>query len=155
MILSIAIGAVTMLLCLVIQLVLLVRIGRYYFSHHALITSQSFAQSIVVLTSVMVLLVLGNLLQAGLWALLFMVLDEFQTFEVAFYFSLVNFATLGYGDIVMSDQWRLLGPIQAINGVLMIGVSTATIGQATQDALRHVWSVRQKSVDDSTSQSVD
>ena len=81
------------------------------------------------------MLVLGNLLQGALWALLFMGLGEFSHFREAFYHSLVNFATLGYGDIVMSDRWRLLGPIQAINGVLMIGVSTAAITTVVQDAL--------------------
>jgi hypothetical protein len=41
--------------------------------------------------------------------------------------SAVNFATLGYGDVVMSAQHKLLGPLEAINGALMIGVSTAAL----------------------------
>lgn len=55
--------------------------------------------------------------------------DEFTT---ALYYSAVNFATLGYGDIVMSAQWRLLGPIEAANGVLMFGVSTAAMLRRNQ-----------------------
>ena len=49
--------------------------------------------------------------------------------------SAVNFATLGYGDIVMSVEYRLLGPLEAINGVLMIGVSTAALMTPFQDAM--------------------
>jgi len=54
-------------------------------------------------------------------------LDEFQLFSVAFYHSAVNFGSLGYGDIVMSEKYRLLGALEAINGVLMIGLSTAAL----------------------------
>jgi len=39
---------------------------------------------------------------------------------------MVNFSSLGYGDIVMSPRWRLLGSIEAVTGILMFGVSTAT-----------------------------
>lgn len=59
--------------------------------------------------------------------------DEFTT---ALYYSAVNFATLGYGDIVMSAQWRLPGPIEAANGVLMFDVSTAGMTAAVADMLR-------------------
>ena len=54
------------------------------------------------------------------------------------YHSAVNFATLGYGDIVMSARNRFLGPLEAINGALMIGVSTAALLSAFQDALRRM-----------------
>ena len=60
-------------------------------------------------------------------ALLFLVFAEFQDFATAFYHSTVNFATLGYGDIVMSERWRLLGALQAASGVLMFGLSTGTL----------------------------
>ena len=90
------------------------------------------------LAVVTMLLVAGNLAQGALWAGLFMFVGEFERFADAFYHSLVNFATLGYGDIVMSNNWRLLGPLQAINGVLMIGVSTATIGSVLNLSFREV-----------------
>ena len=54
-------------------------------------------------------------------------LGEFTNLHEAIYHSAVNFATLGYGDIVMSEKHRFLGPLEAINGVLMIGVSTAAL----------------------------
>jgi hypothetical protein len=56
-----------------------------------------------------------------------MFLGEYEAFGEAFSHSGVNFSTLGYGDIVMSEAHRGLGPLQAINGVLMIGFSTAVL----------------------------
>jgi hypothetical protein len=84
----------------------------------------------------MTLLVIGNLAQIGIWAALFLLLGEFETFAAAAYHSAVNFATLGYGDVVMSERNRFLGPLEAINGVLMVGVSTAALMAAFQDAIR-------------------
>ena len=65
--------------------------------------------------------------QIALWAAAFVLGGEFASFEDAFYHSAVNFTTLGYGDIVMSRQWRLLGPLEAINGSLMLGLSAAML----------------------------
>jgi hypothetical protein len=45
----------------------------------------------------------------------------------AYYHSAVNYTTLGYGDLIMTPSWRLLGSIEAADGALMIGVSTAMI----------------------------
>jgi len=45
------------------------------------------------------------------------------------YFAFVNYATLGYGDVVPVEGWRLLGPITAMNGALLFGWSTAVIFQ--------------------------
>jgi hypothetical protein len=48
-------------------------------------------------------------------------------FETAYYHSAVNFTTPGYGDYVMSQRWRLLGPLEALNGSLMLGLSAAML----------------------------
>ena len=66
-------------------------------------------------------------LQIGLWAGAFMLCGEFTDFEAAYYHSAVNFTTLGYGDIVMSRRWRLLGPLEAVNGSLMLSLSAAML----------------------------
>ena len=81
----------------------------------------------VVLTVVMTVLLLGHMFQFATWALLFIWLNEFQDFATAFYHSTVNFTSLGYGDIVMSAERRLLGALEAANGVLMFGLSAGTI----------------------------
>ena len=77
---------------------------------------------------VAILLALGaHLIEMALWALLFALGGEFPDFGAAFYHSAVNYTTLGYGDVVMSQRWRLLGPLEAADGMLMFGVSTAII----------------------------
>jgi hypothetical protein len=52
---------------------------------------------------------------------------EISTFEKAFYCSAENYTALGYGDIVLSERWRLLGPLEAINGLLLFGLSSAVM----------------------------
>lgn len=136
-------GLTTMAVCLFLQSVLLLVALRYYAHHDTLVNSPSVRLSLRVVNVVMIILVIGNIAQVGIWALLFRVLGEFSDFNTAFYHSAVNFATLGYGDIVMSDNHRLLGPLQAINGVLMIGVSTAALMAAFQDALKKTQKARQ------------
>ena len=125
----------TMVVCLLLQAIPFVAAIRYYGRHEDLVSSASFWSSLVVIKGIMLLLVIGNLAQVAIWGLLFLLLGEFQQFDEAFYHSAVNFATLGYGDIVMSPERKLLGPLEAINGVVMIGVSTAALMAAFQDAL--------------------
>jgi len=79
------------------------------------------------LSLVMVMLFVGHLVQIGLWAWLFLLLGEFADFGTAYYHSAVNFASLGYGDIVMSEGRRLLGALEAGSGVLMFGLSAAAM----------------------------
>jgi hypothetical protein len=69
----------------------------------------------------------AHLAEIALWAALFMTCGEFPDFGLAFDHSAVNYTTLGYGDVVMTPSWRLLGPLEAANGMLMFGVSTAMI----------------------------
>lgn len=78
--------------------------------------------------SVTLFFLLANcLLQVGLWAAVFVLVGQFTQYPEAFYHSAVNFATLGYGDVVMEPPWRMLGALEAISGVLMLGLSTATL----------------------------
>lgn len=80
-----------------------------------------------VISVVMLMLFTAHMIQVAIWALLFMQLGEFSDFMTAFYHSMVNFTSLGYGDIVMSEDWRLLGAIEASNGVLMFGLTAGTV----------------------------
>jgi Ion channel len=52
-------------------------------------------------------------------------------------FAFVNYTTLGYGDVVPLVRWRLLGPMTAMNGVLMFGWSTALIFAVLQKTVEH------------------
>lgn len=82
---------------------------------------------ISVLSMTLGVLIAGHVFQFATWASLFFALGEFTNFPDAFYHSTVNFTSLGYGDIVMSKQNRLLGALEAANGVLMFGLSASLI----------------------------
>ena len=143
MITNLVLGLPTMILCLFLQAILLVILVRRYSRQESLLRSPSIWSSMVVIKGIMLLLVIGNLAQIAIWAALFMLLGEFEQFSEAFYHSAVNFATLGYGDFVMSDDHKLLGPLESINGILMIGVSTAILMSGFQDAMRKTREARQ------------
>ena len=91
---------------------------------------------VLALFGIITLVMLGNLAQIVIWGALFLWLGEFNTLQEAIYHSGVNFATLGYGDIVMSPQWKMLGPLEAVNGALMIGLSGASMLAVLQHHIR-------------------
>lgn len=130
-------GLPVIFLCLVLQAIFVAKCLRYYVRFtqaHRL--HPSHWRDIRVLSMVMLLTLLGNFIQMVIWAVLFLLLGEFDDFVVALYHSGVNFSTLGYGDIVMSERWRLLGPLEAANGILMFGVSTAVMTAAVLDVIK-------------------
>ncbi len=112
MLTNLLLGLPIMVLCLSLQTVLLVVTMRYYLNHQVLVNNSSIWSSLAVLNGVMLLLVIGNLGQIAIWTLLFLLLNEFQQVSTAFYHSAVNFGSLGYGDIVMSDEHKLLGALE-------------------------------------------
>ena len=84
----------------------------------------------------MTAMMLGSFAQVGLWGILFIAIGEFSELYEAIYHSAVNFASLGYGDIIMSKNWKLLGPLEAINGVLMLGMSAAALMVILQQLIK-------------------
>jgi hypothetical protein len=82
----------------------------------------------------MIVLMLGNIVQIAFWALLYITLGAFDDLETASYFSGVTFTSLGYGDVVLSGRMRLLAPLQAANGLMMFGITTALFIAAIQNA---------------------
>ena len=144
MIMNLVLGISTMVVCLFLQSLLLVYVIGYYKRHGNLVNNPSMWASVVVVKGMMLLLLAGNLAQIAIWASLFMFLGEFELFSEAFYHSAVNFSTLGYGDFVMTAKHKLLGPLQAVNGVLMIGVSTSILMAGLNDAIRKTIKAREE-----------
>ncbi|MEM1413067.1 MAG: ion channel [Pseudomonadota bacterium] len=99
-----------------------------------------------VLSVMMMFLFAGHILQFTTWALLFTVLNDpnIPNFGVAFYHSVVNFTSLGYGDLVMSEEWRLLGALEAANGVLMFGLTAGLVLAVMNNALQDNQLVRKR-----------
>jgi hypothetical protein len=72
------------------------------------------------------LFVLGvHISEIWLWAITFLQLDAVPDIESALYFSTVSATTVGYGDLVLDNNWRLLGSFEAMSGILVFGISTA------------------------------
>jgi len=91
----------------------------------------------VVLVSTAAFIAFGaHLIEAVVWAFVFVLCGEFIHFAPALYHSAVNYTTLGYGDIVMSAHWRLLGPLEAADGMLLFGLSTAILFAVIQQFVR-------------------
>jgi hypothetical protein len=87
----------------------------------------NFRKDMGVVVRVILYAFVAHLIEIALWAALFMICGEFSDFATAYYHSAVNYTSLGYGDIIMSPPWRLLGPLETADGMLLFGVSTAMI----------------------------
>jgi len=139
MFMNLFIGCITVFITMGIQIAAIVYMIQYLFktiSKGDNRKSSKFRTSYVIST-MMVMLFIGHIIQIAIWAGLFMELGEFIDYETAFYHSMVNFASLGYGDIVMSEHWRLLGAIEASTGVLMFGLSAGAMLSIMNFLLTH------------------
>jgi len=89
--------------------------------------SESPPRPIWMLTRLVSFLLVLHVVEMAVWAVAFTAAGILPDFETALYFSLKSYTTVGYGDVLPPDAWRLLGPIEAAVGVLMLGWSTSII----------------------------
>jgi voltage-gated potassium channel len=85
-------------------------------------------KNMFILSHTAVLLMLLHFIEIVLWAMVFLLIpsiDNLTTWEEAIYFSMVTYATLGYGDITLPEFWRVMSGFEAMNGILLFGWSTA------------------------------
>jgi hypothetical protein len=144
MIANLLIGCGTMVFCLLIQCLVVGYLVRLLAKLEARnLIRPTVRWSVFLLLGIMMTMLAGNLAQMVVWAGLFLLCGEFQDFSTAFYHSVVNFSTLGYGDLVMSDERRVLGALEASNGVLMLGLTTSVLFAALQKLTRFGWGQRQ------------
>ena len=94
------------------------------------------------LTAVMVpivsALMIVHFLEVFVWALAYLFVDATPAGHDVLYFAFVNYTTLGYGDITPVERWKLLGPVTAMNGVLLFGWSTAFVYAVLRRVLAHI-----------------
>ena len=81
-------------------------------------------QALLLLVAVFSLFVLHGV-EIWLYAAVYVGVGEFRSFEDALYFSTSTYATIGYGDLVLSRAWRIVGAIEGVNGIILLGWSTA------------------------------
>lgn len=137
MLMNLAIGLPTMLVCLILQVAVTFLSVRYYVRQSRRTPSggRLFA-GIRPLMIFMIVMMLGNFLQIVIWGAIFMWLGEFHELYEAVYHSAVNFTSLGYGDVVMSPRWKLLGPLEAANGILMLAITGAALMAILQQLIK-------------------
>jgi hypothetical protein len=137
MLIALSVGVPIMLVCLAIQAGLTGVAFKYYLRHIPVVGAHlSMWRNIRLLMAVLLILMLGNVLQIATWGLLFLAMGEFTEFSEAVYHAAVNYSSLGYGDIVMSDSWKILGPLEAVNGVLMCGMTAGVLMGILQAQLK-------------------
>ncbi|MGD8543189.1 MAG: potassium channel family protein [Desulfobacteraceae bacterium] len=93
---------------------------------------ESQRKRIYVIGGVVLIMFLVSVVEVTVWAGVYLLIGAIEGLEAALYFSTVTFTTLGYGDMVLSDQWRLLSAFEAANGIIMFGWSTAIVIAAVQ-----------------------
>jgi ion channel len=89
--------------------------------------ARAWLRLVLVMWSAVSILMLAHLAEVAIWAATYRMLDITPQPLDSFYFAFVNYTTLGYGDILPAQNWRLLGPMTAMNGVLLFGWSAAVI----------------------------
>jgi hypothetical protein len=90
---------------------------------------------IAVMIPIVSVFMITHTIEVFVWALAYWIVGAAPPGANLIYFAFVNFATLGYGDIVPVQRWLLLGPSAAMNGWLLFGWSTAVIFEVLQRAL--------------------
>jgi hypothetical protein len=91
------------------------------------VTSSAVSQPMRALIRLVGFLLVLHLAEMAVWAAAYAAGGVLPDFETALYFSMSSYTTLGYGDVIPPVSWRLLGPMEAIVGILMLGWSTSII----------------------------
>lgn len=102
----------------------LIHMARAYFARA--MKTKSLWHTAVLMTRFTSMTILLHFLLILLWAGFYRA-RCFRSWESGFYFSATSYSTVGYGDIVLPPVWRLLGPVEAIMGVLMCGISVSAL----------------------------
>jgi hypothetical protein len=124
--LPLVISLVTILGTIVIHALALLGILHFIRRQHLLRrTGVRFWRDVAIVSGAILLAGVAHLVDVFIWAVVFVLCGEFSRLAPAFYSSATLYTTLGYGDAVMSSSWKMLGPFETADGMLMFGLSTA------------------------------
>jgi voltage-gated potassium channel len=128
MLTEISVAAVIVIVCLLLHVAGILLMAEWLLQHRRYF-ERSAAR--IHISSLMILLFSGIMLlhvaETSLWAVFYYSRALFPDFETSLYFSLVSYAAIGYGDVLLPRNWRLLGAIEGVSGLLLCGISTAFI----------------------------
>ena len=117
-----------MALCVVIHSATLVNYSAWLITKRPNLEQGSamLRYSLMLILSFFVLILL-HLAETAIWGIFYYWRGLFPDFETSLYFSLGSYTTIGYGDVVLPERWRMLGGIEGLSGVLLCGLSAAFV----------------------------
>jgi hypothetical protein len=98
-------------------------------------TSRQTLRLVIVMVATVSVLMVTHIAEVIAWSIAYAIIGVAPAGADLLYFAFVNYTTLGYGDVTPLQRWNLLGPMTAMNGVLLFGWSTAVIFEVLRKAL--------------------
>ena len=130
------VGAAASICNIAIHALVMVAVIRVTRIVDGLATSRPTLRLIAVMSATVTVLMIAHLAEVLVWSLIYAATNAAPEGADLIYFAFVNYTTLGYGDITPVERWHLLGPMTAMNGVLLFGWSTAVIFEVLRMTLR-------------------
>ena len=127
MLINLALGIAFLIATVVVHSGAMVLILRRFQDHSDYTHEASIWDEIGQVSRAVLITFFATLIEVAIWAAGYLALQAIDSFEEALYFSMVTFTTLGYGDITLNENWRLLSSIQAANGIIIFGWTTALV----------------------------
>ncbi len=138
MFIQIAIGSVLILVSTLVPALTFTWVESAYVTNRRWLPREPHQPKRMLVLSVALIWILALVTAAvWIWAAAFWFLGTFDSLETSVYFSLVAFTTLGFGDLLLPEEWRLLGGMCAANGLLNIGLFTAILIETLRQ-VRHL-----------------
>jgi hypothetical protein len=97
---------------------------------------QALGTRVLLMVATVAILMAGHALEVFVWVATYRLVDAVPAGTSLAYFAFVNYTTLGYGDVLPHKDWQLLGPLTAMNGILLFGWSTAAIFDVLRASVR-------------------
>src|SRR5712675_2696342 len=129
------VGAAASVCNIAIHALVMVAVIRVTRIADELATAHQSLRLIAVMIATMTVLMIAHLAEVLVWSLIYAIVGVAPAGTDLIYFAFVNYTTLGYGDVTPVERWHLLGPMTAMNGVLLFGWSTAVIFEVLRKAL--------------------
>jgi len=127
MLLNMAIAALLMVITTALHASGMLLVVRMVLQDEALTSHRKQRMHLFSVAGVVLLMFLVSVIEVLVWSVTYLWLGAIEGLEKATYFSMVTFTTLGYGEIVLDEQWRLLASFEAANGIIMFGWTTAIV----------------------------
>lgn len=132
MLTQITIGTAVIFATIVIQVLFISSAINVLSNHGRWLAKPPFMiKTTLALVAVVLWLIVGISICAWSWAGVFLMMGVFHSLEPSLYFSIVTFTTLGYGDITLPPEWRILASFAAVDGLIIFGLNTAFLVEFT------------------------